>query len=267
MKVYIFTDMEGIGGIVDWQQALPDGPDYATARLLLTEEVNAAVAGAIEGGATEVIVRDGHYMGRNFLVDKLKPGAKYYMGRSPGYVRMPEIKGSDLMLCVGYHSKVNTHGGILGHTMDGHNITVFRANGVEMGELGMDALWAGLEGVGVGMVSGDDHLAEEARALLGSGVETAVVKRGFAKYGGLVMSPEDSRRLILETAASAVKKAEKKKPKPFKIPPPYKVELDVVGQEFVEKKVAMIPGAKVVGASTVVVEGDDLNYLMFAVLG
>jgi D-aminopeptidase len=96
-------------------------------------------------------------------------------------------------------------------------------------------------------------------------VETAVVKQGFAKYGGIVMSAQDSRKLIHKAAATAVRKAAKNKPKPLRLRPPYRVELDVVGQEFVEKKAAMIQGAKVVGTSTIVVEGEDLNRLMFDV--
>jgi len=265
MKVYIFTDMEGVGGVVEWEQAMPQRPGYEEARELLAGEMNSAVRGAFEGGADEVIVRDGHYMGRNFIMEKLEPRAKYYVGRAPALTRMPGIEGSDVMFCIGYHARANTPSGILCHTMDGTNVASFRVNGREYGELGMDALWAGLHGVGVGMVSGDDALAREAKELFGD-VEAAVVKQGSTRFGGFVIPPSEARAMIHRSAAAATRKAAEKKPAPLSIKPPYCIELDVVGQEILEKKLTLVPGARRKGASTLAVEGEDLNYLMFAVL-
>jgi hypothetical protein len=59
LKVYISADMEGVGGVDTWQtQALPPGREYEKFRRLMTLEVNAAIAGAFEAGATEVLVSD-----------------------------------------------------------------------------------------------------------------------------------------------------------------------------------------------------------------
>ena len=52
MRVYISADIEGVSGVATWDQARTDGPDHPRARVWMTEDVNAAVAGAVEAGAT-----------------------------------------------------------------------------------------------------------------------------------------------------------------------------------------------------------------------
>ncbi len=64
MKIVIVTDMEGVAGILnhgDW--VVHAGRFFAKGQRLLTHEVNAAVDGLFKGGATEVVVLDGHGQG------------------------------------------------------------------------------------------------------------------------------------------------------------------------------------------------------------
>jgi len=63
MKAYISADIEGIGCIVRSEQSSPGGREYAWARKMMTEEVNAAIRGAFDGGASEVVVSDSHNVG------------------------------------------------------------------------------------------------------------------------------------------------------------------------------------------------------------
>jgi hypothetical protein len=50
MKVFISSDIEGTAGIVDWQQVRASGTDCELGRRLLTDEVNAAIDGALRLG-------------------------------------------------------------------------------------------------------------------------------------------------------------------------------------------------------------------------
>ena len=266
MRVYISTDMEGTAGVVNWDQVTPGKPEYERTRLLQIAEVNAAIDGALEAGAERVFVADLHYSGHNFPAEHLHPEGEFYMGKHPPYTRFPCIEeGFDLMLCIGYHAMANVPEAILSHTMSGVYMYI-ALNGKEIGELAMDALWAGLHDVGVGMVSGGSAVCAEAKNLLGPDVQTAEVKRGMSRFGGVFMSPEKARVLIRESAAAAVRKARQNKPSPLKLDPPYTLEMELESQELTEKKLSLIAEAERTGTRSVALTGDDLNRLMFDIL-
>ena len=69
-KVYISVDMEGVGGVVTDQQLGPAGFEYGRARQFMTDEALAAIQGAREAGATEILVSDSHGNGQNLLIDQ-----------------------------------------------------------------------------------------------------------------------------------------------------------------------------------------------------
>src|SRR5438552_264801 len=107
MKVYISCDLDGVCGVVDRDQLFDAASaDYRHACRLLTAEVNAAVAGALSVGATEVVVNDGHYRMRNLIPDELHPRAQLIAGRfKPGFM----VEGLDssfgVVLFIGYHAQ------------------------------------------------------------------------------------------------------------------------------------------------------------------
>jgi D-amino peptidase len=67
LKIYISADMEGVVGVVSNEQLGPQGFEYARFREFMTQEVNAAIQGAIAGGATEIVISDSHGNGRRDL--------------------------------------------------------------------------------------------------------------------------------------------------------------------------------------------------------
>lgn len=73
MKIYISADMEGISGVAANMQ-LKKESEYQRFRRLMTADVNAAIKGAFAGGATEVVVCDGHGNMSNILIEELDPG-------------------------------------------------------------------------------------------------------------------------------------------------------------------------------------------------
>ena len=188
MKVLIATDMEGIGGVFTSLQTgkKPSINDewhwfYQEARRLQTAEVNAAVQGAIDGGAREVVVWDGHSSGSNFAIEDLHPEAEYIIGG--GYRQwFPVDKSYQALALVGFHAKAGTPNGVLEHTQS-YDVHSYSVNGVEMGEIGQAALLAGAYGVPVVFISSDDAGCAEAKQLLGPHLVAVSVKTGLAREG------------------------------------------------------------------------------------
>jgi D-aminopeptidase len=88
MKVFISVDMEGVTGVTDPEDVLPDGADYARGRAFMTGDANAAILGAYDGGATEVLVNDSHWTMRNLLLEALDPRARLIKGfQKPGVAK------------------------------------------------------------------------------------------------------------------------------------------------------------------------------------
>lgn len=235
MKVYMSVDMEGVCGIVLRDQLIDTGRQYEEARHLLTMEVNAAVEGALAGGAEEIVVMDAHgggWFGVNFLMEELHPAAKYYVGYPPINLRFPFLDDSfDLMFFIGSHAKAGTPEAVRDHSFTSTNTERIMVNGIEMGEIGVDALITGHFNVPVALVTGDDKACKEAKMLLG-GIETAVVKFASARHGALNYAPSKAREIIRKAACDAVKRAGDFKP--FKLEPPYTMEIDYLSTDVVD---------------------------------
>ena len=180
MKIYISVDMEGISGVNSPDYVLRSSHLYQTGQRLMTEDVNAAVRGAFDAGADEVIVADMHAASGNILVEQLDPRALFLAG-TPHQPRFPFMDESvNGMFLIGYHAMAGTLHGNLEHTMSSASWFQYVVNGVPFGEVEIDAAIAGECGVPVVMVSGDDKLCEESRKMLGN-IESAMVKAWAAK--------------------------------------------------------------------------------------
>ncbi len=192
LKVFISVDMEGITGIVNWEDVSRTGKDYDYFRRIMTEEVNAAVEGALAAGATEIVVRDSHGSARNILPELLNQNARLIRDWSGGPKSMMEgiDESFDAVMFVGYHAKAGTPDALLEHTMSG-NVMDLSINGVSLPEAGLNALIAGYYDVPVVFVAGDEALCEQAEALFGE-VETVAVKDGI---GGAARSLHPARAL------------------------------------------------------------------------
>ena len=205
MKIFIAVDMEGISGINCPDYVLKDGRLYSAGQRLATKDVNAAVRGAFDGGADEVIVADVHSVSGNLLVEELDPRAKLLLG-NPYKPRFPFLdKTVDGMFLVGYHAMAGTLYANLEHTMNSKSWHCCRVNGKAYGELGIDSEIAAESGVPVIMVSGDDKLCEEAAGWL-PGVETAMVKQGLGRQAALCLAPAVGNELVYAAAKKAVER-------------------------------------------------------------
>ncbi len=226
MKIYMAADMEGVSGIINsLQTGVSDGRhvEYERGRLLLTEDVNAAVTGALEGGAKKITVLDHHSGGFNFIAEKLHPGAEYITG-SPRPSWLPFLDETfDAVFLIGYHAMAGTKPAVLEHTQSSASWKNYYINGIRFGEIGQAAAMAGHFNVPVVFLSGDRASCEEARELLGD-IETAAVKEAITRTCAKILPPERGRCLIREKAAEAVKKAREIKPLKLEFPAEIKIE-------------------------------------------
>jgi D-amino peptidase len=209
MKVHVISDIEGVAGIVKWDQTGGDSPLYQEGRHLYTAEINAAVRGAKAAGATEIVVMDCHgapdgYTFNSLIAEDLDPACEFVVQeRWTGYTAFLEA-GCDAALFVGMHAMAGTARGVLNHTVMGTEWRSLYFNGTEVGETGINAALCGTWGCPVVLVTGDAATCEEARGLLGEGVTTVVVKDGIGRFGARNLAPKRARKLIEEGARSAL---------------------------------------------------------------
>jgi D-amino peptidase len=206
MKIYISADMEGVSGITHPAQCRPNHPDYGRFRRLMTHEVNAAVAGALDGGATEVVVNDGHLTMTNLLIEELHPRAALISGSNKLLGQMEGIDASfDGVFFVGYHQGDSQGDGVINHTHLSVALRSVRIDGKLADEAAINARVAACFGVPVALLSGDDQVCASAAERF-PGIELAQTKRAIDRLTAENRPVEATRALISERAASAVRK-------------------------------------------------------------
>ncbi len=257
IAVFISADMEGISGVVDNLFTTPGESDYPRARQLMTEDCNAAIEGALQGGATRILVNDSHGPMRNILIEHLDPAATLISGSPKPLSMMTGIDQAwDMAFFVGYHARAGTPDAILDHTWSGIIYEVF-LNGREVGEIGLNAALAGSLGVPVTLVTGDDKAAAEAKDLLGDGLQTAIVKRAVGRYAAECLSLEEARNQIREAARRAISDP---RPAPFKVDPPYHLVVGWAKTMYAEVA-ATVPGSQRLDGRHVEIVLDDMVQL------
>ncbi|MFF4567921.1 M55 family metallopeptidase [Streptomyces sp. NPDC001435] len=203
MKVYISADMEGISGLVDAEDVQPAGSDYERGRVMMTEDVNAAISGALSGGATDILVNDAHGPMRNLLPDRLHQRARLIKGR-PKPMSMLEGLDSDfaVVLCIGFHARAGSPG-VMSHSFMGHEIEDMWLNGQLVGEIGLLHATAAALNVPVGLLSGDDAACAEM-AQWDTDVTTVSVKLARDRFAAELRPVVEARAAIQAAAHNVV---------------------------------------------------------------
>lgn len=256
MKVYISVDMEGVAGVSHPNPTSRSDPDYAPAVELMIGETNAAIEGALEGGATEILVNDSHggmYNLRPMLVD---PVARLLQGQKAWSMIAgagPDA-GFAVALFVGYHARAGHPTGTIAHTYSGRPVQT-RLNGQLTGEYGFNAAVLGEWGIPVGMVSGDDALAEEVAEWL-PWAERVVVKHGMGSNAAASVHPSVAQQLIRDAAAAAVRRAAAGDLVPLIVDAPVTMEVEYA-KGVIADYAALVPLAERVGDRTVRHVGPD----------
>ena len=256
MRVYISVDMEGVAGVVHEDQTDPTDPrhagEYNRFRRLMTAEANAAVEGALAAGAEGVLVNDSHWLMMNILAEELHPAAELLSGGPKARSMVEAIEGGfDAALFVGYHARAGTGHAVIDHTYTSR-VYEARLNGRPVGELAINAALAGTYDVPVALVSGDQALAAEARELLGSSVETVVVKHAVGRFAARSVAPSEACRRIREGTTAALRR-----PHPaFRVPAPIRLEVDFALTQMADMA-ELVPGSARTAGRTVTFTHDD----------
>ncbi|MBZ0280804.1 MAG: M55 family metallopeptidase [Anaerolineae bacterium] len=210
MRVLIMADMEGVSGIVRWDQVTGGKAQYEEGRRLYTEEINAAVRGAKAAGATEIVAVDCHgaggdYSFNSFVPELLHPDCEWVAGHP--WSRYTELleQGCDAALFVGMHARNNTPDGVLCHTISTVKWYNLWFNDDLVGESGINAALCGHYGCPVVLVTGDEAVCREVREILSDGLTTVAVKRGLGRYSARQIPPVRARQMIEDGAYKALK--------------------------------------------------------------
>ena len=244
MKILIAADMEGITGVVQWDHVNTTHPEYQRFRRLMTADVNAAVRGAFDAGATEVIVTDGHAYSRNILIEELDPRARLNSG-TPQPLSMVEgvDQGVEGVLYVGYHARGGSKQAVLDHTWSDERVANLWLNGRLTGEPGLNGAVCGHFDVPILMVSGDQTVCAEVRDWFGD-VETAVVKIATGRFAAECLPPQRTQVLIQEAAFRAVMHLKAgQAPQPLKLSSPITLVLELNQSEMADRAMTL-PGTR-----------------------
>jgi D-amino peptidase len=242
--------MEGISGVATrretatgWPPGMGKGDDHERARVWMTADANAAIGGAFDGGASEVVVVDAHDGMLNLLWDTLDPRAELIRG----YENKPHgmIQGVDLgcnaAFFVGYHARAADSRGVLSHTFTGPDtLWDIRLNGEQASEARFNAALAGEQGVPVALVTGDDVICEETREWLPQ-VEVAVVKYALDRFTARCLPQATALSRIRSAAREAVRRVSEMQP--YRLPLPVQLEM-VFNDSSMAAAVARIPRAE-----------------------
>jgi D-amino peptidase len=247
--VFMITDAEGVAGICRQEQT---DPKDAELRQLLTGEINSAVAGFFDGGATDVFVWDGHDGSATLSALTIDSRAHLIMGALPANMLMERHYSAVAFL--GQHARANTAGGVMAHSYSSLGIQNLLMNGEPVGEIETRTALAGWFNTPVIFLSGDQAAAEQLKKI-DPDVVTAVVKEGIANYSCISLSAEAARRLIRERAAASMAKVGTIRP--YRVTGPVTMQIEYTSRHALAPNADLKPGAEIIDARTIRFHGKD----------
>lgn len=254
MKIFVSADIEGVAGVVARAHGEPGNVEYERARRLMTHEVNAAIAGAFEGGATEVLVNDSHGPQMNLIPELLDARAEVLLGRPKQGGMCAGLDSSfDGVFFTGYHAGAGQYG-VLSHTINGFAFYSIRVNGIDCAEATLYGAYAGSMGVPVALLTGDDQLMAQCAAMF-PGAQCVTVKHAVGQRAARSLSTVRACEAIRGAAAAAARGLSACKP--AVIEAPYRLEIDLTIAAIADQT-AIIPGAQRLGARTVAFDAGSM---------
>jgi len=229
IKIYIETDLEGVSGVYRFSQTRDKGSsENIKACEYFMGDLAAVVRGLRDGGATEILIIDGH--GNQAMIPELMvAGAKYVTGLPrPQNNNWSLDKSYSGFVMFGFHAMNGTPDGVLCHTQSSESENRYWYNGVESGELAQSASVAGYYGVPPILVTGDEAACREATKFFGEGIVTVATKQGLARESAVLYPFEEVRKALYEGARKSI--AAIPKCKPYIMQTPIKVK-----EEWLEK--------------------------------
>lgn len=250
-KLYVSVDIEGVAGVVHWDQVMPGAPGYPEGRRLLVEELRALCRGASSAGAETIVVNDAHSSMRNIVPDELPARVSTVTGHfKPMYMMEGLDESFDAAVFLAYHGPAGS-ASVLSHTYNPRVIWEARLDGEVTGETGINAMVARHYGVPVILVTGDDVTIADAKRWIPDATGVTV-KRSIGRFAADSMTPEASRVEIDGAIQRALKNP------PAKLPAPshgYRLELTLQSAEMAS--IAEWVGATRIGDRVIAIRGAD----------
>ena len=260
MKVYILVDSEGEACVT---REPSRGTVYGTFqadynRRRATAEASAAIEGARQAGATEILLHDAGFIrgatppGLTLYYDDLPRGIKIALGGVP--IDSAVDSTFDAAFLIGHHAMAGVQDGVMAHTFSSVTIKDYWLNGKRIGEIALEALKIGTFGVPAVMVSADQAGCREAAEWL-SPVELAPTKQGISTHAAISLHPADACDLICTKAAAGLKRLADFRP--FTIPGPYELRVDCHTEEQARNRAAQKPSRQFVPPSSYIIRTDN----------
>jgi len=265
MRIYMMTDLEGVAGVTDFEDRTTDTHDNYEKRTqmqrLLTGEVNAAVDGLFEGGATQVIVNDGHGGGYTIDFENLDPRVQIVHGSDRPFWLPLLDETCDATVLVGAHAKAESPPATNYHTMS-KAVKDWSINGVSFGEMGLQALIAGHFNVPMIFVSGEAYACQEIGELI-PGIVTTAVKRGLSRRSAVSWTFPKAREMIRNGAKRSLSQRDKIQPLRFDSPLIFRDERH--GDTWT--KSSDNPDINIIDPRTREIKADDIMDLLHKIYG
>ncbi|MEU3016872.1 M55 family metallopeptidase [Nocardiopsis sp. NPDC007018] len=204
MKILISADMEGATGVTWPADCEPGTEQWQRCRSLFTSDVNAAIGGLFEGGATEVLVNEAHSTMRNLLLERLDERATMITGRHKELSMVEGVQSGDVdgIVFLGYHCAAGEDG-VLAHTYLPNALTGVWLDGHVASEGYLNAAVVAEYGTPVILVTGDDLACADA-ARYAPSAPTVAVKDHVSRYAARCRPPARTAADIREAARGAV---------------------------------------------------------------
>jgi D-amino peptidase len=253
-RVFVITDMEGVDGIFSSeQQCIPyKSPRWEESHKLLTGEANAAVDGLFDGGATEVVVWDGHDSSQSLSALDINPKARLLTGE-PVSPTLELDSSYAAVIFIGQHAMAGAEKAVLSHSYSSEGIQNIWVNGKLVGEIGGRVMLAGAFGIPVIMLSGDTAACKELHELVPK-AECAEVKTGVSRTAGYTLSHPAACALIRAKTQRAMERLGEFRP--YKLEGPVEVKVEFTtrsGHNFLPQE-----GVERVNDRTWVFRGKDI---------
>jgi D-amino peptidase len=228
-KIYILTDLEGISGVFKFKQTREkDSPQNLQACDYFMDDLSAVIRGLRAGGATEILVVDGHG-NQCVMPHRMESGVKYVTGVPRPGAMWGLDSSFDGMVQLGAHAMMGTPDGVLSHTQSSRSENRYWYNGTECGELVQCALIAGHYGVPTILVTGDAATCREAEQFFGESCACVTVKEGIAREAAVLYPFEETRKALYEGARRAMEGLSRCKP--------FKMDMPIQGRlQYLELK-------------------------------
>jgi D-amino peptidase len=258
VRIMISADMEGATGVTYTQDVIPGTEQWQRMRRLFTSDVNAAITGLHDGGATEVLVNEAHSSQRNILLEDLDHRATMLTGRHKPLSMMQGIDtGVDGVVFLGYHTGAGADG-VLAHTYLENSITGVWLDGVHASEGRLNAAMATEHGVPVLLVTGDDKTCHDAGDYAPT-ARVATVKQCVSRYAAICLPPARSTEIIRDEATKAMPNAGRSTPQPK----PHRIEVEFDATHLAQAT-AVIPTVEQIGTRRVGFDAPTMTEAMKA---